>query len=64
MEKVKKIVVGFLLFNCLSLIVLASTCPPTLQVGKEAACTLTGQWNGYCWYSCPSGAGGFIPIPQ
>lgn len=53
MKKFKKIVAGFVIFNCLSLAVFAA-CAKT-QTVNGMSCTLNNEWNGYCWYECPNG---------
>lgn len=60
MKKLKTIVAGFLLFNCISVAAILA-CDQTMTVNGET-CSYTGTYNGYCWYSCPSGAGGFKPV--
>jgi hypothetical protein len=56
-KKIKKIVAGFVVFNCLSFAVFAA-CDATMTINGES-CSYTGLHNDYCWYSCPSGSGGF-----
>ena len=53
MKKFKKVVAGFVIFNCLSLVVLAA-CADTYVV-NGMTCKLNAPWNGYCWYECPNG---------
>ena len=55
----KKFVIGFLLFNCLSFAVFAA-CDATMTINGQS-CSFTGEYNGYCWYSCANGSGGFKP---
>ena len=62
MKKFKNIAAGFVLFNCLSFAVFA-VCPETMTINSES-CSYTGTYNGYCWYSCPSGSGGFQKPPR
>lgn len=59
MKKLKTIVLGFVIFNCLSLVALAQ-CDPSMTINGQT-CGFTGVYNGYCWYSCPNGSGGFKP---
>ena len=60
MKKLKTIVAGFLLFNFISVAAILA-CDATMTVNGET-CSYTGTYNGFCWYSCASGAGGFKPV--
>lgn len=53
MKKIKKIVIGFLMFNCLSFAVFAA-CANSINI-NGSHCTLNNEWNGYCWYECGNG---------
>lgn len=59
MKKLKNIAAAFVVFNCLSLAALAA-CDKSMIINGQN-CGLTGEWNGYCWYSCADGSGGFKP---
>ncbi len=53
MEKLKKIVIGFLLFNCLS-VVAVFACATSVTV-NGATCPFDRESPQFCYYTCPSG---------
>ncbi len=52
MEKLRKAVVAFFVFNCLSLAVFACAGSVTIN---GTSCGYTTETAGYCFYSCPNG---------
>lgn len=53
MNKIKRIVLGFVFFNLLSLVVFAA-CAGSITI-NGASCSLNNEYNGFCWYECPNG---------
>ncbi len=52
MEKLRKVIVAFFVFNCLSIAVFACASSVTIN---GASCPLATETPNYCFYSCPNG---------